>query len=318
MPTLRALATREILRLVMRGARRGDDVDPSQVTPDAIERGVKNVRERLNGATRFARLPGTVTATPAEGPVAGEWVAPGHAVPGRTVLLLHGGGYVAGSPETHRGLAAALGMYSSAAVLVPDYRLAPEHRYPAALDDVVAVYRWLIGPGGQDPSRLVVAGDSAGGGLALALLVRLRDEGVELPAGAALLSPWADLTGTSESVSSLDAADPWLSGSLIGVTGEVYAPGGTQEPYASPVFADLSGLPPLLVHVGSEEVLLDDARTIVARARAAGTEASLGVFDGMWHVFHAFTFLPEARRALREVAGFVRRLTGEHAEAAGG
>lgn len=309
MPSLRAVVTREALRLAIRATRSDDGPTPATATRDDLERAAGALRARFDRLARFTHTPSDVEVTPAGGPVPGEWVASERAEPGRTLLYLHGGAYVSGSPATHRGIAVAFSRRSRAAVLLPQYRLAPEHPYPAALDDVLATYRWLLDATGQDPARLAVAGDSAGGGLALALVQALRDAGDPLPAGVALLSPWADLTGSGDSIHANSDVDPWLDGPWIAPFGSLYGGDRASEPGASPVFGDFSGLPPMLVHVGSEEVLLDDARRVVAHARAAGVDASLGVHDGLWHVFQVFSHVPEARQSLRELAGFVRRTT---------
>jgi epsilon-lactone hydrolase len=231
----------------------------------------------------------------------------------RVTLHLHGGGYCMGSPETHRGLAGALSRTSRGPVLLPDYRLAPEHKYPAALDDAMATYRWLVEERAVSPQRIAITGDSAGGGLAAALLVRLRDDD-DLPGPAcyASMSPWTDLAATGGSMQELASIDPWLTAALVKPAGRGYA--GTvplEHPYVSPLYADLHGLPPLLLHVGSDEILLDDARRFVEKARAQGVDASLGRFEGLWHVFHAFPGLPESRDALREIGAFIRRHTAE-------
>lgn len=227
----------------------------------------------------------------------------------RAVLYLHGGGYVVFSPLSHRALAAAVSRSVGAPVWVPDYRLAPEHPYPAALDDAVGAYGALLDRG-LDPARLAVVGDSAGGGLAVALLVHLRDDGVPAPACAVLLSPWTDLTRRSPAVRERAQRDPLLNPRYLVAPAEAYAAGRPLDhPDLSPVYADLAGLPPLLVHAGTDEILFDDARRLVAAVQAAGGTADLGVWQGMWHVFHAFP-VPEARRALREIGGFVRRHTG--------
>jgi len=314
-PSLRAVVTREALRLAIRATRR-DGPSPDDATREDLERAAGALRDRFGRLARLARTPSDVEVTPAGGPVRGEWVASDRAEPGRTLLYLHGGAYVSGSPATHRGIAVAFSRMARAAVLLPDYRLAPEHPYPAALDDVLATYRWLLDATGQDPARLAVAGDSSGGGLALALVQALRDAGEPLPAGVALLSPWADLTASGDSIRSKSDADPWLDGPWIAPFGTLYGGERVAEPGASPVFGDFTGLPPMLVHAGSEEVLLDDARRVVARARAAGVDASLGVHEGLWHVFQAFSGLPEARQSLRELAGFVRRTTTVDLDAA--
>lgn len=230
----------------------------------------------------------------------------------RVTLHLHGGGYCMGSPETHRGLAGALSRTSRGPVLVPDYRLAPEHKYPAALDDAMETYRWLVEARGVPPERIAITGDSAGGGLAAALLVRLRDDELPVPACYAGMSPWTDLAATGGSMQELAAVDPWLTAALVKPAGRGYA--GTvplEHPYVSPLYADLHGLPPVLIHVGSDEILLDDACRFVEKAREHGVDASVGRFEGLWHVFHAFPGLPESRDALREIGAFIRRHTAE-------
>lgn len=262
-----------------------------------------------------SRLPvGRHMATAEPDGLEGLWVADRRtATPGphgaeRVVLHLHGGAYVMGSPMTHRGLAAALSRTARASVLLPRYRLAPESTFPAAVEDAVAAYRWLLA---QDvaPERIVVSGDSAGGGLGLALLLSLADEGLPRPAAYVGLSPWTDLAATGGSLHERDGRDPWLTADLVLPAARAYAgEAPLDDVRVSPLYGDLSVLPPTLVHVGSEEILFDDAARLVVRARDAGVDASLGRFDGMWHVFQAFP-LPEARRSLREIGAFVRRHT---------
>lgn len=249
------------------------------------------------------------------GTVGGEWVEDRSVVAGdRAVLHLHGGAYLIGSPRSHRGLASSLSRTSRSAVVLPEYRLAPEHVFPAALDDAVAAYRWLVEERGLRPERIAVSGDSAGGGLGLALLLRLRDEGHELPACYVGMSPWVDLAGSGPSMDELDELDPWLVAAMMPPIARLYAGDlPLDDPRLSPLYADLAGLPPMLVHVGTHEILLDDARRLVDRAREAGVPASVGVFDGLWHVFQAFPGLPETRRSLREIGAFVRRCTAASA-----
>lgn len=240
----------------------------------------------------------------------GEWLA---AAP-RVILHLHGGGYFMGSSITHRGFGAALARVSDAVVVLPDYRLVPEHPYPAALDDAEAVVRWLTETCRVDPARLAVTGDSAGGGLAAALLVRLRDRGAALPACYVGVSPWLDLAGSGDSVTELDGIDPWIPAAMLPLPARFYAGElRLDDPRVSPLYADLSGLPPTLLYVGGDEVLLDDAVRFTARARAAGVAADCGVYPGLWHVFPAFPGLPETRDVLAEVGGFVRRHTDTEA-----
>lgn len=258
-----------------------------------------------------AKLPrGWALRTEHAAGLAGEWIEPvatQHAAREQTILYLHGGGYVAMSPRTHRSLTSRLASGSGARLFALDYRLAPEHRFPAALDDAVAAYRALIA-GGTPASRIVVAGDSAGGGLALALLVALRDAGDPLPAACVLFSPWTDLAATGQSIVGNDAADVLMSGLWVALQARFYL-GDTPatHPLASPVYADLTGLPPLLIQVSSTEVLLDDARRVAENAKRCGGEATLQVWPDLPHDWQMFApILPEARAALRDASAFIR------------
>ncbi len=236
-----------------------------------------------------------------------EWLRPPSAAPGRVVLYLHGGGYVIGSPRSHRYLAAAIAAAAGASALLLDYRLAPEHPYPAAVEDATAAYRWLLDQA-VTPERIVIAGDSAGGGLTVATLLALRDARVPLPAGGVCISPWVDLTCSGASYTTKAAADPIVQRSGVEEMARAYL-GATlpRTPLASPLFADLRGLPPLLIHVGSDEVLLDDAVQLAERAKAAGVDATLEVYDRMIHVWHWFLpMLDEAQTAVEAIGRFVR------------
>jgi epsilon-lactone hydrolase len=318
----------------MRSRSGGGPPDPDGPVSDLEDYalGMRTGMEKL--AARFPGKRGVSVRDEMHAPVAGLWVvddrarvrtdldasAPGGgddvvrgdevATTARVVLHLHGGGYCMGSPATHRGLGATLSRTARAAVFLPEYRLAPEHVFPAALDDAYATYRWLVDDRGVAPERLAVTGDSAGGGLAASLLVRLRDEGLPLPACYVGMSPWTDLAGTGASMTELDGTDPWLSARMVAPAARSYA-GATalDDPAVSPLYADLTGLPPVLVHVGGDEILLDDAVRFVEACREQGVDASLGRFEGLWHVFHAFPGMPESRDALREIGAFVRRHT---------
>jgi monoterpene epsilon-lactone hydrolase len=246
----------------------------------------------------------------------GEWLEPSDTSATRgagtpTILYLHGGGYYFCSPRSHRSIVFGLATRSRALAFSLDYRLAPEARFPAALDDALGAYRQLVAQG-TPPQSIVIAGDSAGGGLALATLVALRDAGDPLPAGGVLFSPWTDLGASGASIRTNDGADPMFSGSAIGRAAKVYL-GDTPatHPYASPVYADLHGLPPLFIQAGSTEVLLDDSRRVAETACSAGVSVDLQIWPNMPHVWQIFTpFIPEARRALDGAAGFVRQVTG--------
>lgn len=223
-----------------------------------------------------------------------EVLVPAGGDPGRTVLYLHGGGFTIGSATTHRALATRLAASTGATVHLLDYRLAPEHPFPAALDDVLAAWRELIDRG-TDPARTALAGDSAGGWLVVMAALRLRDAGDPLPAVLGLVSPWLDLTGASWPA---DRTDPMLRPSWLRRCAATFAPGADLTGAAfAPLAADLAGLPPMVVHVGSEEILLGDSVALARRARAAGVPVELRRFDGLWHVAHASAGLVAASTA---------------------
>lgn len=233
-----------------------------------------------------------------------EWVIAPNAVDDRVFLYLHGGAYIMGSCNTHRYLASKLSKSTGARVLVPEYRLAPENPFPAAIEDAVKVYRWLLSSG-VSPESIIIGGDSAGGGLTLATLLSLRDENEAMPALAVLLSPWTDMEGTGESMETRADVDPWLSPGASRATPVIYIRDlDPRHPLVSPIYADLSGLPSMLVHVGSDEILLGDSARLVDRARAAGVEVTFKVWDEMWHVFQTFA-IPEGQQAIDEIGEFV-------------
>jgi monoterpene epsilon-lactone hydrolase len=224
----------------------------------------------------------------------------------RHVLYLHGGGHVAGKPALYRDFSWRIAEATRAHVLMTDHRLAPEHPYPAALEDAVKAYRALIADG-ADPRRTAVMGESAGGGLTLAMLLKLRDEGTCLPAAAVLLSPWTDLALTGASMRKNAKADPMLKSEEAGRLAQCYL-GDTdpRTPYASPLYGDPAGLPPTLIHVGSDEVLLDDAVRVADRMRTAGCEVELEVWPRMPHAWHVWArMMPEARTAIERIGDFV-------------
>jgi acetyl esterase/lipase len=228
-----------------------------------------------------------------------------NSVHGRVVLYLHGGAYVLGSRATHRELASRIAAATAARVLVLDYRLAPEHPFPAAVEDAIAAYRALVIEG-IAPRSITIAGDSAGGGLTLATLLALRDAGDGLPACAVCLSPWTDLEGTGASAQPGATDDPMITVAGLQANGKLYADGSLRNPLASPVHGDFAGLPPLLIQVGTREVLLDDSTRVAEKARAAGVPVRLEIEDGAFHVWQATPHLPEAHDALRRIGAFVR------------
>jgi monoterpene epsilon-lactone hydrolase len=268
-----------------------------------------SIAERRAAMAAVASDPpaGTIVEPVDANGVPAEWVAASGVTGRRVLLYLHGGGYQIGSPATLRRMVTLLSAPLAARVLSVDYRLAPEHPFPAAVDDAVAAYRWLLA-GGTDPATVALAGDSSGGGLALATLVALRDAGEPMPAAAFAISPWTDLALTGESLRTRAAAEVMLQPDGIPETAALYLAGADpRHPYASPLYADLRGLPPLLIHVGDAEVVLDDSTRFAARAREAGVDVTLEVWDEMPHVWHAFAgLLPEADQAIARAGDWLR------------
>jgi len=232
---------------------------------------------------------------------------PEGADPQNVLLYFHGGGYVLGSPNSHANLTARLAITSGATVISADYRMAPEHLFPAAVEDGLAFYKALLDQG-VAPSRLAVGGDSAGGGLTFATLLKARDAGLPMPAAAIGLSPWTDLTGKSETYVSRKDTDPMLDPETITKFAKEYlGEAASTDPLASPLSADLSGLPPIFIQVGDAEILLDDSREFEKKARAAGVDCKLEVWDRMIHVWHAFfPILPEGEEAIERLGAFLK------------
>lgn len=260
------------------------------------------------------KVPGVEFTAGREGEVRGEWAhaAGPHA---GVMLYLHGGGYFACSPVTHRPITGGFALHGFR-VFVPDYRLAPENPFPAAVEDGLAAYRALLAV--HHPAKLVVAGDSAGGGLALAVVLAAREAGLALPAGLVLFSPWTDLAGTGPSIRSNAARESMLVGSRIQEVAALYLDGAHPEtPLASPLYGDLAGLPPVLVQVSEREILLDDSTRLAERIRAAGGRAELSVWRNLPHAWQiSQSFLPEARLALAQAAKFARSTLASAAPAA--
>jgi acetyl esterase/lipase len=267
------------------------------------------MRESMAAAMAGFVPPADVRYEPVDaGGVPAEWTTAPGARADRALVYLHGGGYCLGGVATHRGLAARLSRTARLRVLNVDYRLAPEHPHPAAVEDAVAAVGFAYASG-LAPSRVAVGGDSAGGGLTLAALVALRDAGLPLPAAGVCISPWTDLTGSGDSVRTRADLDPLVDAEDLHRLAAAYLGGGDpRAPLASPLFADLRGLPPLLVHVGTAEILLDDATGLAERARDVGVPVELEVWDDMIHVWHAFAdVLPEGVQAIEGIAGFLEK-----------
>jgi monoterpene epsilon-lactone hydrolase len=244
------------------------------------------------------------------GGVKSEWVTAPGAESTRAILYLHGGGYVIGSINTHRSLAGRLSRAAKARVLLIDYRLAPENPHPAAVEDAVAAYRWMLDQG-LKPSRIAVSGDSAGGGLTVAALVAIRDAKLPLPAAGAPISPWVDMEGIGESMTSKAAADPIVQkAGLLNMATAYLGDKNPRTPLAAPLYADLAGLPPLLIQVGTAETLLDDASRLAERAKKAGVTVTYEPWENMIHVWHLFApMLDEGQQAIQRIGEFVQQRT---------
>jgi epsilon-lactone hydrolase len=270
-------------------------------------------RSRLDQAVRMTLLPRGTSVTEQDiGGVHAEVVAAPGADPQRLVIHFHGGGYCIGSARESRSWAAYLSARAGCTVVLPEYRLAPEHPYPAALDDARAIMKAL--PGGARPGSVVVSGDSAGGGLVLALAVALRDEGLELPAGCVLLSPWLDLGRDRRAAGGLVRRDVVLSPDWLEACARAYAdPAAWADPLISPLHAAHAGLPPLLIQAGSDELLAPDAELLAASAAAAGVDVTYTRWPRLWHDFALQTgMLAAADSALAQASWFVSKLTPSH------
>lgn len=297
--TARSSARR--LRVVNAAARRlatpRNDTEPLEI------------RRTIDRLARLQAPPrGVIVRRASVAGVPGEWIVPKAASGAGTVLYLHGGGYIAGGSHTHRALVGALVRRSGRPTFVPDYRLAPEHRHPAALDDARAVYDRLVADIAEQRSgrTLVVAGDSAGGGLATALLVDRRDAGVRLPDRLALISPWVDLRGPlDETIDARAGLDVVMRADQIRAAGRAYAEDRVGDPSASPLWAELSGLPSTLIQVGSAELLGAEGELLAQRMGAVGVPVTLEVWQHMPHVFHTVPVLKERRSALDRLAAFI-------------
>ena len=245
------------------------------------------------------------------GNIDAEWVINSNAKDDRVVLFLHGGGYLLGSINTHRALASDISQSSEARVLLIAYKLAPEYPYPAAVEDSKAAYRWLLKEG-FDPSKIVIAGDSAGGGLAVAICVALRDEGVKLPAAIVSLSPWIDMEAIGESMTTNADIDPNVQREPLIEMAKAYLGGADlRTPLANPLYANLKNLPPILIQVGTRETLLDDSTRLAEVAKKAGVKVILEPWKDMIHVWHRYaSILPEGKEAVKRVGEFIREHTG--------
>ena len=273
-----------------------------------------SVEESRDGFERLAKHVGgdteaAVREVDANG-VPAEMVSADGSAENAVTLYLHGGGYVIGSARTHRELARRLSTASGGSVLTIDYRLAPESLFPAPVEDAISAYRWLLDQG-HDPSRLSIAGDSAGGGLTVATLVSLRDQVLPLPSCGVCLSPWVDMEGIGESMTARAGVDPMVQREgLVAMAGVYLGGADPRSPLAAPLYADLSGLPSLLIQVGTRETLYDDATRLVYEAARAGVATAFEPWDEMIHVWHLFApVLDEGQQAIDRIGEFIRDST---------
>ena len=264
--------------------------------------------ERTRTLTRNARMPfPTGIRIEQVKALAGQWVISKAAISNGVLLYLHGGCYVQNTPHTHHAMVARICSAANIKALYVDYRLAPEFPFPAALDDTITAYQWLLDQHIL-PQNIIFGGDSAGGGLAIAAMIKLREMGLPLPAAGILLSPWCDLELNTEAA--LADRDPIYSRKSFLKFGRLYAENTRLDhPLLSPIQADLSGLPPLLIQAGELELLLDDARTLANRVRNIGGSAELSIYPGMWHVWQVYPpfMVPESKPAIRQIAAFIRQ-----------
>jgi acetyl esterase/lipase len=259
---------------------------------------------------RFGTAPSEMSFEAAQlGPVAGEWERPVRAHSGRLILYFHGGGFIAGSPETHRGLAGRLAQAGEADLFSVGYRLAPEYFFPAPVRDGIDAYRALLAQG-ADPRQIVLAGDGSGGGLAFAVALAIRNAGLAMPAAIAAMSPWADLSLSGWSLLTNQKSDNWLNWPLLFQCARHYLrKANPADAYASPVFANLKDFPPVMVHAGSAEILRDDSSKLGDRAAEAQTPMSVEIYDGMGHLFQTERESNEAKVSLSRLGQFIRNKT---------
>jgi acetyl esterase/lipase len=274
-----------------------------------------SLEEMRATADGFGELTGPIDGIESETVIAGgvpaEWVWVGGADASRVILYVHGGGYVIGTISAYRKFAAHLSRATGCRVLNVDYRLAPEHPHPAAVTDSTAAYRWLLAEG-IDPAHIVISGDSAGGGLTLATAIALRDAGEPLPAALVPMSPWTDMEGTGDSMTTRSDVDPLVQAEGLKAMADQFLGGGDpRDPLAAPLYADPTGLPPILIQVGDHETLLDDSTRFAEKARAAGVNVTLDIAPEMIHVYQLTVgYTPEADAAVERIGSFVRQHVG--------
>lgn len=273
----------------------------------ATDLSLESMRTSLDAAGKLAPpLPGLTHEVVDTGVVRSEWFHPEQADEDRAVLFVHGGGYMLGSIDSHRDLTSRVALAARASTLSIEYRRAPEHPFPAGLDDVLATYKWLIETAGYSPSKVALVGDSAGAGLVIGAALKLRDaKGLALPGALACMSPWTDLTCTSSSLAS--GVDPSMQAPYVAMMAAAYLGGqDPKHPIASPLHADLAGLPPTLLQVGAAEGLRDDSEQFATRCKDAGVDVTLELWDEMFHAFQVWAaMLDDAKQAIEQLGAFV-------------
>lgn len=277
---------------------------------------IRDFRQRVEaGAGKFGRMPESIKVSPVQiGSIYAEWILPKQAKTNQVILYFHGGGYVSGTCNSHRAITAKFVKESQIGALLFEYRLAPEYPYPAALEDSLAAYQWLLN-NGSTPANIVFVGDSAGGGLCLATLLALRDQNVPLPAAAVAYSPVTDFTCAGESYRTKEKVCLSPAGMATALAKHYAAGEDLRLPYISPLFGSLAGLPPLLIYAGEDETLCDDAIRFAAKAKEAGVDVNLRIGEGMFHCYPAMAPLfPEATKAMQEICTFINKHMGKQIE----
>lgn len=268
-------------------------------------------RKKLEKDVYLFKMPYGVKKTAFKiGDIGAEWLLPKKHDEKRVIMYLHGGAYIAGSPKTHRTLAARIAKKSESKALIIDYRLAPENPFPAAVDDAETAYKWLLKQG-YISTNIVFAGDSAGGGLTLATMLKLRDEKIPLPGAAVCLSPWTDLAITGDSVKLKKNEDLMLTEHYLKFSAEKYVGNNNpKNPYISPLYAELKGLPPILIQTGTADLIVDDALRFVENAKKSGLDITLDLWQDMFHVFQIFGwYFPESKTALKKIGNFIKEFS---------
>jgi len=294
MPSIRAFIIRQISKQVMRRSKIASNPLAARrdfhkrMTKLPLARCVHSARENVGG-------------------IECEWLTPQGCDDAPVIFFLHGGAYIMGSPATHRRLVSYIAKAAGMRAVLPDYRLAPEHRYPSQLEDSLQVWRTLV-KGGIDPANIAIGGDSAGGNLSVVTMLALRDAGDPLPAACFLLSPWLDLAGDGESHHTRSTYDPWFRPEKMPqLVANFCDESDVRKPMVSPVHADASGLPPTLIQVGDHEILLSDSTEFADNIKAAGGRVDLHIWPAMWHVFQYFIgHMPESRKAIDDIGRFLR------------